>query len=172
MILWQVSLAIMFFVPLSLGYYKFFNHIRHWKGDLVWAFVNTQAIILYSVMIACSFCFCYVAVDPLHSRGIYNNLADTVLTTLGLPPTLTGTFIITVIWITGFGDSAVFSRKQLVLRISKVFLLIMTVFFIVDLIYSFIRGVYINSSNEQYIVGIYYIVAALCVVIFLHLCCL
>jgi len=166
MVFWQVSLSIMFLVPLCLGYYKFFNLIHMWRGNLLWAFFNTQAFILYTVMIACSFCFCYVAVDPLHTRGIYNNLADTVLTTLGLPPTLTGTFIITMIWISGFSNSTVFTRKELVERLSKIFLAIMTIFFLVDLISSFIKGVYINETNENLIIGVYYIIAAAGIVLF------
>lgn len=166
MVFWQVSLAVLLFIPMVLGYYKFFNLIRYWRGDLIWAFLNTQSYILYTVMIACSFCFCYVAVDPLHSRGIYNNLADTVLTTLAIPPTLTGTFIITMIWVVGFNNTSLFSRKEVVSRISKVFVVIMLLFFLVDLTSSFIKGVYINTSNTQYIIGIYYIVAAFAIVMF------
>jgi len=166
MIFWQVSLSILLIIPLCIAYYKFFILITTWREQLIWGFLNTQAYVLYTVMIACSLSLCYVAVDPLHSRGIYNNVGDVVLTTLGIDPTLVGTFLITMIWITSFKTDSVFSRKEVVAKISKIFLGIILFAFAVDLISSFIKGYYINTSDTQYIIGVYYIIAAFGITVF------
>jgi len=166
MIFWQVSLSIILFVPLCIAYYKFFLIIKGWPSGLIWAFLNTQSYLLYCVIVACSLSLAYVAVDPLHSRGIYNNVGDVVLTTLGIDPTLVGTFLITLIWVTSFNSETVLSRQQFIVKLSKIFLVIIFLVFALDIISSFIKGYYINTKSTQYIIGIYYIVAAFGIVVF------
>jgi hypothetical protein len=106
-------------------------------------------------------------------------MTDIVLSTMGLPPTLTGTVLMTVTWLTGFNNREVLTRKQLALQVSKIFLIVMCLFFLMDLICAFISGKYTVASDIRYIIGVsletdtraylykvYYIVAALTVAMF------
>lgn len=126
---------------------------------------ENMSYVYYLTIFGCSSALLYVAVDPLHSRGIYNQMADSVFTTLSLPSSFISTFLIS--YSNFVAMTTPVSQADKIFRKSIITLLVVSLLvFITDLVGSILKGAYVINQIYVYIAGTLYLGFPVIVIVF------
>jgi hypothetical protein len=186
MIIFQVILGATNFATLILACYKFYLTVvssyaiersplvtpRSQGNLLVRCFMNMPNVFvtLAMVMTTCGLCLIYLMVDPISSRGIYTKPVETYFDTLPLPPTFLGTFMMTLtLGVTIQQDNLTVAKRFGALKkIVAIYVAFGVLSFVIEIALDVARA-RTDSLAGQFTRGItvvYYVVAALSIVIF------
>lgn len=177
-VLFQVLLSVLEFGILAFAIFKFIaetvyrirsarTNNRQIPSFREIAFKETASYTYYLVIFGSFFALVYTAIDPLHSRGIYDQLTDAVFTTFSFPTSFIATFLLAFSIVTAMGGNNAIIRPDVVFKRTIIALIVVSLLvFVTDLIGSILKGVYVINQLYVYIAGSLYLLFPAVVVLF------